>query len=276
LPLLVSCELDEFANIGQIPNFSEILAVVRKFNIRICIVLQGLSQLKALYENTYDAIIWNCSIFNFLGTNDLESKKYLVEKLGKTTIRIGSKSWNRGSQGGGSDSEALDGRELLTLDEIPRASKGKGKDRKYGGNSIVFIDEEKPFLVNKFDTKNHPAFLKMGSAFKTGLPNNTYIMDQYAELGKERKANYKEELDLFNQVLKEKAEKELETLAKVNEEKENLEQKKLAKEFDDDFDEIENQKTNKEDIKNIPLDLDDAKEITEDFFEESIEDVEAF
>ncbi len=116
----------------------------------------------------------------------------------------------------------------------------------------------------------------MGSTFKTGLPNNTYIMEQYAELGKERKANYKEELDLFNQVLKEKAEKELETLAKVNEEKENLEQEKLSKDFGDDFDEIENQKNNKEDITNIPLDLDDAKEITEDFFEESIEDVEAF
>jgi len=276
LPLLVSCELDEFANIGQIPSFSEILAVVRKFNIRICIVLQGLSQLKALYEKTYEAIIGNCSIFNFLGTNDLESKKYLVEKLGKTTIRTGSKSWNRGSQGGGSDTESLDGRDLLTLDEVPRALKGKGKDRKYGGNAIVFIDEEKPFFINKFDTKKHPAFPKMGSTFKTGLPNNTYIMEQYAELGKERKANYKEELDLFNQVLKEKAEKELETLAKVNEEKENLEQEKLAKDFGDDFDEIENQKNNKEDIKNIPLDLDDAKEITEDFFEESIEDVEAF
>ena len=62
LPNLVSCELDEFANIGKIPNFNETLAVVRSHNIRLCIVLQGLSQLKALYEKTWESIIGNCSI----------------------------------------------------------------------------------------------------------------------------------------------------------------------------------------------------------------------
>lgn len=50
LPLLVSCEMDEFANIGEVPSFNEILSVVRSYNIRICIVLQGISQLKAIYE----------------------------------------------------------------------------------------------------------------------------------------------------------------------------------------------------------------------------------
>ena len=52
LPLLVSCEMDEFANIGEVPSFNEILSVVRSYNIRICIVLQGLAQLKAIYEKT--------------------------------------------------------------------------------------------------------------------------------------------------------------------------------------------------------------------------------
>ena len=53
---------------GKIPNFNETLAVVRSHNIRICIVLQGLSQLKALYEKTWESIIGNCSIFTYLGT----------------------------------------------------------------------------------------------------------------------------------------------------------------------------------------------------------------
>lgn len=60
LPKLVSFELDEFANIGEIPAFNEILSVARSYNIRICIVIQGLSQLKAIYEKTYDSIIGNC------------------------------------------------------------------------------------------------------------------------------------------------------------------------------------------------------------------------
>ena len=67
LPLLVSCEIDEFANIGEIPNFVETLSVVRSYNIRICIVLQSITQLKALYEKTYEAIIGNCDIMTVLG-----------------------------------------------------------------------------------------------------------------------------------------------------------------------------------------------------------------
>ena len=68
LPKLVSFESDEFPNIGEIPTFNEILAVARSYNIRICIVVQGLSQLKAIYEKTYDSIIGNCDTFTLLGS----------------------------------------------------------------------------------------------------------------------------------------------------------------------------------------------------------------
>lgn len=96
LPLLVNCELDEFANIGQIPAFNETLSVVRSYNIRICIVLQGLAQLKAIYEKTYEAIIGNCDIFTLLGSKDKDTLDYVSDKLGKITVRNDSRSFNRG------------------------------------------------------------------------------------------------------------------------------------------------------------------------------------
>ncbi len=187
LPLLVACELDEFANLGTIPNFSEILAVVRKYNIRLCVVLQGLSQLKAIYEKTFDSIIGNCSIFTFLGTNDQESKEYVSKKLGKTTVRTDTKSHNKGNQGGGTDNESFAARDLLAPDEISRALK-KGKN----GKCIVFVDEYNPFFLDKFNTLKHPLISKVGSSFKKDWANNSDITIDFAGIKEERMKRYAE------------------------------------------------------------------------------------
>ncbi len=191
LPLLVSCELDEFPNIGKIPNFGETLAVVRSYNIRICVVLQGISQLKAIYEKTWESIIGNCSLFTFLGTNDTDSNEYVAKRLGKTTVRVDSRSYNRGNQGGGSDSESYIARDLLSADEIPKAIKPKGKSRRYGGSCILFIDEQYPFFCQKFDTLRHPMQPKTGSSFPSGIPNNTDIKQTYGAMKAQRAAAYK-------------------------------------------------------------------------------------
>jgi type IV secretion system protein VirD4 len=177
LPLLVSCEMDEFANCGTMPNFAETLSVVRSHNIRICFYLQGLSQLKATYEKTWESIIGNCSIFTFLGTNDYDSNEYLSKRLGKTTVRVDTRSYNRGQQGGGSDSEQYIARDLLAPDEIPKAIRAKGKSKRFGGSCIVLVDEFNPLFLNKFDTKQHPLFERCGasSKFPKYAHNNTDI-----------------------------------------------------------------------------------------------------
>ena len=180
LPLLVSCELDEFANIGQIPNFNETLAVVRSHNIRLCIVLQGLSQLKALYEKTWESIIGNCSLFLYLGSQDNDTRKYISEKLGKTTVRSESSSYNRGGQGGGSRSEHYDTRDLVEVTELPKIIAVNKYSKKYGGNCIVFIDEFSPFYLQKFDTLSHPLIKEVGGPFPSD--KNTDINKEYAEL----------------------------------------------------------------------------------------------
>ena len=112
LPLLVSVELDEFANIGRIPNFDKITAVIRSNNIRACIVLQSLPQLKALYKDNWESIIGYCSLFTYLGAPDLDTRKYIVEMLDKTTVRIDTRGHSQGTTSGGSssDNESYQGR----------------------------------------------------------------------------------------------------------------------------------------------------------------------
>lgn len=259
LPLLVSCELDEFANIGKIPNFNETLSVVRSYNIRICIVLQGLSQLKALYEKVFDSIIGNCSIFTFLGTNDLDTKKYVVEKLGKTTVRTDSKSYSRGSQGGGQDSEQFTARDLLTVDELPLALKARGKlKKKHGGYMIAFIDDYRPFFLLKFNTSKHPQSHLVGSSFKKDFHNNTDINVVYGEITAKKKLVYEKKAQEAlekNNIDFAEAQADEEDKAKVEKEKE---QKRLAELFNKaDFQENEEEKN----------------EITEQEFEADFEDV---
>lgn len=186
LPLLVSCELDEFANIGKIPDFDKTLSVVRSYNIRICIVLQGISQLKATYEKTWEAIFGQCSLFTFLGTNDTDSNEYVAKRLGKTTVRVDSRSYNRGNQGGGNDSESYIARDLLAPDEIPKAIKAKGKSKRFGGSCILFVDEQYPFFLPKFDSIHHPMHSKTGSSFKDGAENRTDIREYYGKIREER------------------------------------------------------------------------------------------
>lgn len=192
LPQLVNCELDEFANIGEIPAFNETLSVVRSYNIRICIVLQGLAQLKAIYEKTYEAIIGNCDIFTVLGCKDNDTLKYISEKLDKITVRGDSRSFNRGSMNGtgGQDTEAYIERPLLFPAEIKRAIKPNSRNRQYGGACIVFVGYEDPFYLNKFDTPNHPLFEECGSKYPKYLHNNTYIENEYASVWEERLIHY--------------------------------------------------------------------------------------
>ena len=73
LPVHVRCLLDEFANIGQIPNFERLIATIRSREISACIVLQAQSQLKAIYKDSADTIVGNCDTLLFLGGKEESS-----------------------------------------------------------------------------------------------------------------------------------------------------------------------------------------------------------
>ena len=226
LPLLVSCELDEFANIGVIPHFRETLSVIRKYNIRICIVLQGISQLKSMYKDSYEGIISNCSIFTFLGTNDQESKEYLSKKLGKTTVRVDTKNYNRGNQGGGSDNESYVARDLLAPDEISRALK-KGKN----GKCIVLVNGFYPFFLDKFNTLKHPKIAEVGSSFKKDWHNNSDITVDYAGVKAEREKRYAEQQKKTHQLANALATGNYDSTVSTEETREDEVMKKLEEIF---------------------------------------------
>ena len=125
LPVHVRCLLDEFANIGQIPNFDKLIATIRSREISASIILQSQSQLKTIYKDAADTIVGNCDTTLFLGGKEKSTLKEISELLGKETIDSFNQSENRGSQvSHGLNYQKL-GKELMTQDEIAVMDGGK-------------------------------------------------------------------------------------------------------------------------------------------------------
>ena len=124
LPVHVRCLLDEFANIGQIPNFDKLIATIRSREISASIILQSKAQLKAIYKDAAEIIIDNCDTSLFLGGRG-SSAKELAETLGKETVDSYNESLNRGSQASHGLTYTKLGKELMTQDEIAVLDGGK-------------------------------------------------------------------------------------------------------------------------------------------------------
>ena len=136
--------LDEFANIGQIPDFDKKISTSRSRGISFSVILQNLDQLEAVYEKSYETIIGNCDTHVFLGSNSTKTLEYFSKALGEKTISRDSHSTNRdkgGWKSGSSDSDQILGRALLTPDELRRFDNNK---------CIIFVKGVRPIQANKF------------------------------------------------------------------------------------------------------------------------------
>ena len=136
--------LDEFANIGQIPDFDKKISTSRSRGISFSVILQNLDQLEAVYEKSYETIMGNCDTHVFLGSNSFKTVEYFSKQLGETTIARDTKSTNRDknfSKQGYSTSDQIMGRALMTPDELRRMD-----------NELCIIFEKglKPIKANKF------------------------------------------------------------------------------------------------------------------------------
>ena len=125
LPVHVRLILDEFANIGQIPNFDKLIATIRSREISASIILQSQSQLKTIYKDAADTIVGNCDSTLFLGGKEKSTLKEISELLGKETIDLYNQSENRGSQVSHGLSYQKLGKELMTQDELAVMDGGK-------------------------------------------------------------------------------------------------------------------------------------------------------
>ena len=166
LPVHVRLILDEFANIGQIPNFDKLIATIRSREISAAIILQSQSQLKTIYKDAADTIVGNCDSTLFLGGKEKSTLKEISELLGKETIDLYNQSENRGSQiSHGLNYQKL-GKELMSQDELAVMD---------GGKCIYMLRGVRPFLSEKYDLTKHPNYRYTADAD----PKNVFDMERY-------------------------------------------------------------------------------------------------
>lgn len=145
----VRCLLDEFANIGEIPQFEKLIATIRSREISASIILQAKSQLKAIYKDNADTIEGNCDTMLFLGGKEKSTLKEISESLGKETIDSFNTSTNRGqSESYGMNYQKL-GKELKSQDELAVMD---------GGKCILQVRGVRPFFSDKFDITRHKQY----------------------------------------------------------------------------------------------------------------------
>ena len=166
LPVHVRLILDEFANIGQIPNFDKLIATIRSREISASIILQSQSQLKTIYKDAADTIVGNCDSTLFLGGKEKSTLKEISELLGKETIDLYNQSENRGSQVSHDLSYQKLGKELMTQDELAVMD---------GGKCIFMLRGVRPFLSDKYDLTRHPNYRYTADAD----PKNVFDMERY-------------------------------------------------------------------------------------------------
>lgn len=174
LPVHVRFICDEFANTGKIPEFEKILATCRKFEISVQVILQNLSQLKRLYEKSWEEIPGNCDTTIFLGGKDQTNNEYIMKELGKETIDTMNVNKTKSKQGSTSYNDGILGRELMQLDELATMPNNE---------CLVLIRGMRPFRTDKFDLVNHPRYSMLDEADKQ---HNTYYLSENIHTAEEQ------------------------------------------------------------------------------------------
>ena len=146
LPVHVRVIADEFANIGQIPQFDKLIVTIRSREISASIILQSQSQLKAMYKDSADTILGNCDTTLFLGGKEKTTLKEMSELLGKETIDLYNTSETRSNQKSFGLNYQKTGKQLMTEDEIAVMD---------GGKCILQIRGARPFFSDKYDITKH-------------------------------------------------------------------------------------------------------------------------
>ena len=149
--------LDEFANIGKIPDFDKKISTSRSRRISFSVILQTVDQLEAVYEKSYETIMGNCDTHLFLGSNSYKTLEYFSKQLGEKTIERDSVSINRDRQNwktGKSVSDQVMARALMTPDELRRMDNDQ---------CIIFEKGVKPVKARKFYYFKHPMAKKLAA-----------------------------------------------------------------------------------------------------------------
>lgn len=180
LPVHVRFMLDEFANIGLIPNFEKLIATIRSRNISATIILQAEAQLKALYKDNAPTILGNCDTSVFLGGKEEDTVKKLNQSLGKETIDDYNESKTRSNSDSYGQNYSKLGRDLMTMSEIETMDRD---------TCIVRILGKHPFKDKKYDLTKHPKYKYHSNGNKYYFDLNVYLdqLDKRKKMLFERK-----------------------------------------------------------------------------------------
>lgn len=166
LPVPVRLMFDEFANVALPDGYARLQATMRSRNIMSTIVLQNISQLKALFKDDWEGIIGNADSFIYLGGNEQSTHKYISELLGKETIDTRTSSQSKGRNGSFSQNFQQTGRELASVDELAALD---------GGKCILQLRGVRPFLSEKYDITKHPNYKYLSDADR----RNTFDIEKF-------------------------------------------------------------------------------------------------
>lgn len=149
LPTHVHFILDEFANIGHVPDFERTIAVVRSRNISCSIILQSLAQLKSRYKDDAQTIQDCCDTTLFLGGKSGETNKEISEAVGKQTVSTITFNDSRGSNSSRTRNYNRQERDLIQPSEVGRLPRDE---------AIVLITGAFPFKDKKYPLERHPRY----------------------------------------------------------------------------------------------------------------------
>ena len=147
--------MDEFANIGEVPEFPKKLATMRQYEISCSIVLQNLAQIKAMYKDDWPSILGNCDSFLFLGGQEYETVEYISKELGEQTIVSLDRSMSNGKSSSASQSYKTTSRKLMTPDELIHMDEDE---------CVLMIRGLDPFRTKKYEYTEHPNYRFTGDA----------------------------------------------------------------------------------------------------------------
>jgi len=147
LPVPVHCIMDEWANVALPDDFEKVLATMRSRSISCSIIVQNMSQIKALFKDSHESLVGNCDELLYLGGNEKETHKYLSELLGKATIDTNTYGQTKGKSGSYSTNFQQSGRELLMPDEV------RMLDNDY---ALLFVRGERAVIDQKYNLMTHP------------------------------------------------------------------------------------------------------------------------
>ncbi len=150
LPIHVRCLLDEFANIGTIPDFDKLLATMRSMEISANIIIQNLAQLKKMYDKSWEIVTGNCDSLLFLGGQEASTLEAISKSLGKETIDVVSQNRTRGARNNSSsENNSIMGRELMTPDELKVMPPNE---------CVLIVRALYPFQCYKYNIEKHPNY----------------------------------------------------------------------------------------------------------------------